>query len=207
MARLNVNPTRMELKKVKNKYSTANRGHKLLKDKTDEMVRRFVVIIKETKELRESVENDIANVLKKFSKAKTLLSSDEVKLAFAMPSYKAEIDFKVKNELNIEVPDITLNQDIKKELPYSIIDFTSEVDETANMVIEIMPKLIKLAEIEKTMKLLSAEIEKAKRRVNALEFIVIPQCLETIKYIEMKLEENERGNITRLMKVKDIINE
>lgn len=207
MARLNVNPTRMELKKVKTRYATAERGHKLLKDKTDEMIRKFTAILKENKELREAVEKDIENVMKEFSKAKTLLSNNEIELAFSMPSYKAELDCKVKSELNIEVPVIELKQETQKELPYSVIEFTSEVDNSANKIIEIMPKLIRLAQVEKTMMLMSAEIEKSKRRVNALENIIMPQCEETIKYIEMKLDENERGNITRLMKVKDIIKE
>ena len=205
MARLNVNPTRMELKKVKARYLTAKNGHKLLKDKTDEMVRKFTVILKENKELRQSVEEDITNILKEFSNAKTVVSSEQIMLAFSMPSYKAELDCRVKNQLNIEVPSITLKESSSNELPYSFVDFTSEIDNGADKVIQVMPKLIRLAETEKGMQLLSREIEKSKRRVNALENIIMPQCEETIKCIKMKLDENERGNTTRLMKVKDII--
>ncbi|MBQ7307572.1 MAG: V-type ATP synthase subunit D [Clostridia bacterium] len=206
MARLNVNPTRMELKKVKTRYQTATKGHKLLKDKTDELIRKFTVILRQNKRLREEVETDVENLFRDFAKAKTLMGANQLLLAFSQKNKISELDFKVNSEFNIEVPNIEYNkQELETQKPYSFIDTTFELDYSIEKVKQLMPRLIELAQTEKTMKLLSQEISKLKRRVSALENLIIPQCEETIKYIEMKLDENERGNVTRLMKVKDII--
>ena len=208
MAKLNVNSTRMELKKLKTRLKTADRGHKLLKDKTDEMIRQFTTIARKNKELREAIENDISIVLKQFSVAVCTASKKDIELAFSIPSYKLEVDCETQTLMGVEVPKLSLNE-IKTEenLPYARVSLTSEVDYSVDLITKILPKLLELAEIEKTMMLLSEEIEKAKRRVNALEYVMIPQLNETISYIQMKLDENERGNLTRLMKVKDMIAE
>ncbi len=208
MARINVNPTRMELKKLKARLKTAVRGHKLLKDKTDEMVRRFSAIIRENKKLRDEVEKDVVGVLSQFSVARSLMSLSDVELAFAMPSVSAEVECDTSNLMSVAVPKLTLSENRSEgALPYSYIDVTSEADYSVELVGKVLFKLVKLAEIEKSAQMLADEIEKGKRRVNALEYVMIPSLEETIKYITMKLEENERGSRTRLMKVKSMIAE
>ena len=206
MARINVNPTRMELKKLKARLKTAKRGHKLLKDKTDEMVRRFSVIIKETKKCRDEVESDVVAVLKQFALTKGFMSDSDIELAFSMPARSVELECETENVMNIAVPKIKLEE--KKstaKYPYTFVNMTSEADYAVELAGNVLSKLIRLAELEKTTAMLAEEIEKSKRRVNALEYVMIPSIEETISYITMKLDENERSSLTRLMKVKDMI--
>lgn len=205
--RLNVNPTRMELGKLKVRLKTATRGHKLLKDKTDEMIRRFSVIIREDKVLRDSLTADISETLKKFSVARTLASKSDIELAFAIPSVSLDIDCGVKTVMNIPVPELTLERsEAKEKYPYSFAFLTGEADVAVDSAGALIEKMVKLAELEKATIMLADEIEKSKRRVNALEYILIPNLQETIKYISMKLEENDRSSRTRLMKVKSMMN-
>lgn len=208
MARINVNPTRMELNKLKARLKTATRGHKLLKDKTDEMIRRFSVIIRENKRLREDVENEIKTALSQFSVARSLMSEPEVKLAFSMPSVSVDLSCETENIMSVTVPRLTLSENRSGEkFPYAFTEITSEADKSVELMSKTLVKLVKLAEVEKTAAMLADEIEKSKRRVNALEYIMIPDIEETIKYISMKLEENDRSSRTRLMKVKTMISE
>lgn len=203
MARLNVNPTRMELKKLKARLNTAVRGHKLLKDKSDEMIRRFSTIIKENKRLRDEVESELSEVLKQFSVARSVTPAYRAETAFAMPTTAVNADCAVKSVMGVEVPDITLvNQKRADGLPYAYTEITSEADYSVLKAAELLPKMVELAQTEKTVRLLADEIERNKRRVNALEHVMIPQLEETIKYIKSKLDENERANIVRMMKVK-----
>lgn len=206
MTRLNVNPTRMELNKLKTRLKTATRGHKLLKDKTDEMIRRFSVIIRENKRLRDEIESEIANIFSSFALARSVMTKPEIELAFSVPSVTIDLDCDFKNIMSVNVPNVQM-QEIQSEskYPYSLAAVTSEADYSVRLVGEISDKLIKLAAIEKTSIMLANEIEKSKRRVKALEYILIPNIEETIKYITMKLEENERGSRTRLMKVKTML--
>lgn len=205
---MNVNPTRMELKKLKARLKTATRGHKLLKDKTDEMVRRFSVLIRENKKLRDEVETDVAGVLSQFSVARSVMSIQDVERAFSMPSVFVDLECEKGNVMNVEVPITTLTENKSGEgVPYSFMSVTSEADLSVELVEKVLFKLVKLAEVEKTTLMLADEIEKSKRRVNALEYVMIPSLNETIKYITMKLEENERGSRTRLMKVKSMLEE
>lgn len=206
MARMNVNPTRMELKRLKARLKTAQRGHKLLKDKTDEMVRRFSVIINENKKLRDEVEGDVVKVLAQFSVARSLMRKSEISLAFAMPAVSVELDCGTSNIMSVNVPKLTLTENRSaKKYPYSFIDVTSEADYAVELAGKVLSKLVMLAELEKTTAMLADEIEKSKRRVNALEYVMIPNIEETIKYISMKLEENDRSSRTRLMKVKSML--
>ncbi len=208
MARINVNPTRMELNKLKTRLKTATRGHKLLKDKTDEMIRRFSVIIRENKRLREDVENEIKTALSQFSVARSLMSEPEVKLAFSMPSVSVDLSCETENVMSVTVPRLTLSENRSGEkFPYAFTEITSEADKSVELMGKTLTKLVRLAEVEKTAAMLADEIEKSKRRVNALEYIMIPDIEETIKYISMKLEENDRSSRTRLMKVKTMISE
>lgn len=203
MARLNVNPTRMELKKLKARLSTAVRGHKLLKDKSDEMVRRFTLYIKENKRLREEVESALSSTMKQFSIARSVTSSFEVETAFSMPSVAVKAECGIESVMGVDVPKVSLVQEKRADgLPYSYSEITGEADYSVQMVSDLLPKMLELAEVEKTVRMLADEIERNKRRVNALEYVMIPQLQETIKYIKDKLDENERAAVVRLMKVK-----
>lgn len=204
MARLNVNPTRMELKRLKARLSTAVRGHKLLKDKSDEMIRRFSIIIRENKVLREEVEGELSLALKQFSVARSVTPLFEAKAAFSMPTNCTRVDCSEQSIMGVVVPKLEMEESGSSgELPYAFSEITSEADESVAMVSRLLPKLVKLAEIEKSVRMLADEIERNKRRVNALEYVMIPQLQETIKYIQDKLSENERAAVVRLMKVKN----
>lgn len=203
MARLNVNPTRMELKKLKARLSTAVRGHKLLKDKSDEMVRRFTVILKETKALREEVEAELSSTLRQFSVARSVTPAYEAETAFSMPTVSVQAECGVESIMGVDVPSVELVREKKAEgLPYAYSELTAEADYSVGMVTALLPKMIALAKTEKSVRMLAEEIERNKRRVNALEYVMIPQLEETIKYIKDKLDENERAAVVRLMKVK-----
>ena len=203
MARLNVNPTRMELKKLKARLSTAVRGHKLLKDKSDEMVRRFTLIIKENKRLREEVEAALSLTMKQFSIARSVTSAYQAETAFAMPSVSVKADCKTESVMGVDVPKLALVEEKRSDgLPYAYSEITGEADYSVQMASELLPKMLELAAVEKTVRMLADEIERNKRRVNALEYVMIPQLQETIKYIKDKLDENERAAVVRLMKVK-----
>ena len=204
MARLNVNPTRMELKKLKARLSTAVRGHKLLKDKSDEMVRRFSLLIRENKRLRDEVEKELSETLRQFSVARSVTPKYRAEAAFLMPSVEVRAECGIKSVMGVEVPDISLVNEKRAEgLPYAFPEITSEADYSVAKAAALLPKMVALAQTEKTVRMLSDEIERNKRRVNALEYVMIPQLEETIKYIKSKLDENERAAVIRLMKVKD----
>jgi len=206
MAVLNINPTRMELRRLKNRLKTAVRGHKLLKDKSDEMIRQFMLYVKENKRLREEVEKELTESLKAFMLAKSVSDDAVIEEAVIMPGTSVELITSTKNVMSCIVPSIEIKESDSKELyPYSFASVTSELDSSISSLSTQLVKLIQLAEVEKTCNMLANEIEKNRRRVNALEYVMIPQMKETIKYITMKLDENERGNIVRLMKVKSLI--
>lgn len=207
MARLNVNPTRMELKKLKARLQTATRGHKLLKDKSDEMIRRFTALIKENKRMRAELEAELSDCLGKFATACAYSSKEEIDKVFSMPVSNVSATFAVRDVMNVEVPSIEVGETKSDaSFPYAFAEMTSEADYSVEKISRLVGKLLKLAEIEKTVAMLAVEIERNKRRVNALEYIMIPQIEETVKYIKSKLDENERAATTRLMKVKDILN-
>ncbi len=204
MARLNVNPTRMELKKLKGRLSTAVRGHKLLKDKSDEMIRRFSLLIRENKALRDEVESELAFVLRQFSVARSVTPSYEAEAAFAMPTVSVDAECEIATVMGVEVPKISVSSKKRSDdLPYAFSEITSEADYSVARAADLIPKMLRLAQVEKTVRMLANEIERNKRRVNALEYVMIPQLEETIKYIKSKLDENERAAVIRLMKVKN----
>ncbi len=203
MARLNVNPTRMELKKLKARLNTATRGHKLLKDKSDEMIRQFSIMIRENKRLREEVESELSQTLKQFSVARSVTPAYKAETAFSMPTVSVKAECEIGSVMGVEVPKIDLvNEKRGDGLPYAYSEITSEADYSVVKATALLPKMVKLAETEKAVRLLADEIERNKRRVNALEYVMIPQLEETIKYIKDKLDENERAAVVRLMKVK-----
>ncbi len=209
MATLRVNPTRMELTRIKRRLVTARRGHKLLKDKRDEMVRRFIALIRENARVRGEVENELRGALGNFALARAVMDQQALEEAVLYPARRANVRIGQKNILSVRVPTITVEQDSMKdsELPYGFAETSAQLDDAIATLAALLPKLLKLAEIEKSCDLLADEIEKTRRRVNALEYVMIPQFEETIRAIAMKLDENERGSLTRLMKVKAMIAE
>ncbi len=208
MARLTVNPTRMELRRLKTRLKTATRGHKLLKDKSDEMVRRFMELIRLNKSLREEIEGEVKEALRSFMLARAVASSEDIEQVLSMPKVRVSIETGTKNIMGVDVPDVNINMPAPEDLlPYAFAGTSSDLDTAVVKLSGLTEKLLRLAEVEKTCNMLADEIEKNRRRVNALEYVMIPQLNETIKYILMKLDENERGNLTRLMKVKSLMEE
>ena len=204
--RLQVNPTRMELKRLKVRLKTAVRGHKLLKDKSDEMIRRFMEFAKQNKTLREQVEQELSTALRTFIVAKAVSDDAVIQEAVAMPSKTVKLTMDSQNIMSVVVPVMELiESESKDKYPYSFGSVTAELDSSIAVLSGLMQKMVKLAEIEKTCNMLAIGIEKNRRRVNALEYVMIPQLEETIKFITMKLDENERSNIVRLVKVKAMI--
>ena len=209
MAILRVNPTRMELTLMKRRLVTAKRGHKLLKDKRDELVRRFIVLVKENAALRKRVEEELGMALKDFALARAVMEPGAMSQALLYPARKAQITMGRRSILSVPVPVFKMDEDSlgKAVLPYGLAETSAQLDGAIETMAQVLPLLIQLAEVEKTTSLLAEEIQKTRRRVNALEYVMIPQFEETIRYITMKLEENERGALIRLMKVKEMIEE
>lgn len=209
MAKLNVNPTRMELTGLKRRLVTAKRGHKLLKDKQDELMRRFIELIRKNKSLRMEVEGDLQDSFKDFLLASAVMSSEMLEEAVAYPKESITVDIKKKNVMSVNVPVMNFIRKLEGDegsiYPYGFAQTSSELDDAISKLYGIMSKLLELAEVEKACQLMADEIEKTRRRVNALEYRTIPDLEETIRFIRMKLDESERSTITRLMKVKDII--
>lgn len=204
----NIKPTRMELNRTKARLKTATRGHKLLKDKRDELMRQFLAIIKQNQELRRKVEEGLAEAMAAMSAASAVMSPEMLEQALLYPKQSVEVGLKLKNVMSVEVPIYefrTRSDDPSQIYPYGYAMTSGELDDAIGLFAQTFRDMLELARVEKTMQLLAQEIEKTRRRVNALEYVMIPDMQETIRYITMKLEENERGNITRLMKVKDTI--
>lgn len=206
MTRLNVNPTRMELRRLKARLKTAVRGHKLLKDKSDEMIRQFMVYARKNKQLRMETEAALSDALKGFMLAGAVSDDQVIEEAVAMPASFVEAEVSTKSVMSVEVPSIKIKERKAQDMfPYSFSSVTAELDDSIVTLNGVVAKMVELAEVEKTCNMLADEIEKNRRRVNALEYVMIPELEETIKYISMKLEEQERSNVVRLMKVKDMI--
>ncbi|KYO65388.1 V-type ATP synthase subunit D [Thermovenabulum gondwanense] len=203
---LRVNPTRMELTRLKRRLVTAKRGHKLLKDKQDELIKKFIDMVKQNKELREEVERELAQAFKNFTMARSQMPSKVLEESLLIPAATVGINIKSQNIMSVNIPRIIIEKsEVKSLYPYGFSNTSGELDGAISTLAELLPKMLKLAEMEKACQLMADEIEKTRRRVNALEYVMIPQLQETIKYITMKLDENERGNRTRLMKIKEMV--
>ncbi len=198
----------MELTRLKKRLKTATRGHKLLKDKRDEMVRRFIELVKKQRELRMNCEKSLTEAMDGFAGIKAEMGDSSVNEALLYPVREAKVSTGTANIMSVEVPTLRL-EDIgsSMDLSYSFAFTSSELDDSVLHLAGILPSLIHLAETEKTCNMLADEIEKTRRRVNALEHVMIPEMEGQIRFIKMKLDENERSATTRLMKVKDIINQ
>lgn len=202
--RLTVNPTRMELIKLKKKVITARRGHKLLKEKRDGLMKEFLGIIKQARALRENIEDKLGSAFKSFIFASADMRREVMAESLALPAKKTSLSVSTKNVMSVYTPQF----DYQSEgdfVSYSLASTSAELDASLEIFSEVLADLVKLAQIEHSAKLMAAEIEKTRRRVNALEYVFIPNMDETIKYITAKLNEQERSTITALMKVKDII--
>jgi V/A-type H+/Na+-transporting ATPase subunit D len=208
MALLNVNPTRMELNRLKKQLIVARRGHKLLKDKRDELMRQFLEIIRENRQLREKMEHLLQEAHRQFLIASAVMNPAYLREALMAGKEPMKLQVGTKNVMSVDVP--VFDMDIAStegdgSFPYGMASTTGELDMAVSALNEAFPVMLRLAEIEKKAQLLADEIEKTRRRVNSLEYVMIPNYEQTIRSIIMKLDESERGNLTRLMKVKDMI--
>jgi V/A-type H+-transporting ATPase subunit D len=212
--RLNVNPNRMELSKLKKRLATAVRGHKLLKDKQDELMRRFIELVRHNDRLRKEVEKDLMEAYRAFALSGAVISQPFLEEALLIPKERISLEISTKNVMSVNVPVMKFTRESESDdggegslYPYGFYNTSDETDRAIEKLYSILPSLLQLAEVEKSVNLMADEIEKTRRRVNALEYMTIPQLNETISYIKMKLDENERGNLTRLMKVKSMMEE
>lgn len=208
MGAKHVNPTRMELTRLKKKLATAIRGHKLLKDKRDELMRQFLDLVRENKALREKVEAGIAAANQNFVLARSGMTDEALNVALMAPKQEVYLETETKNVMSVEIPVFkykTRTSDPNDIYSYGFAFTSSDLDAAVKSLADLLPDMLRLAEIEKSCQLMAAEIEKTRRRVNALEHVMIPQMQANIKYITMKLDENERSTQIRLMKVKDMM--
>ena len=208
MAATQVNPTRMELTRLKKKLVTATKGHKLLKDKRDELMRQFLDLVRENMALRQKVEAGILSANKNFVIAKAGMSEQILNTALMSPKQEVYLEAAKKNVMSVDIPVFktrTRTADANDIYSYGFAFTSGDLDDAVKSLADILPDMLRLAEVEKSCQLIAAEIEKTRRRVNALEHVIIPETQENIKYITMKLDENERSTQIRLMKVKDMM--
>ena len=208
MANVTVIPTRMELTRLKGKLKTARRGHKLLKDKRDGLMKQFLEVVRELRSLRAEVEEELMTVHKSFTVASAIMSSEALEQALLYPKQSVELTQTSKNIMSVNVPVYDFQTKTKSDAdiyPYGFAATSGELDTAVDALGKVFRKMLKLAETEKTAQLMAEEIEKTRRRVNALEYVMIPDLQESIRYITMKLDENDRATTIRLMKVKDMI--
>ena len=208
MASTAITPTRMVLNQLKGRLRTARRGHKLLKDKRDELMRQFMEVIKQNKILRTRVEEGLTAAFGSLQVASSIMSPEVMEQSLLYPRQSVELSVKYKNVMSVNVPEYsftTKNNDASEIFPYCFAQTSGELDDALEQLAKVFNDMLELAEVEKTMQLLAEEIEKTRRRVNALEYSTIPSLEENIKYITMKLAENENATKVRLLKVKDMV--
>lgn len=208
MAGTTITPTRMMLKQLKGRLKTARRGHKLMKDKRDELMRRFMDIVKLNKQLRERVETGLTASFASLQVASAIMSPEVLEQALLYPRQSVELGIEFKNIMSVNVPEYsfhTKNNDPSEIYPYGFAQTSGELDDALEQMAKVFEDMLELAQVEKTMQLLAEEIERTRRRVNALEYVMIPELEENIRYITMKLEENENATKVRLLKVKEMV--
>ena len=208
MAGKTYTPTRMVLNQLKGRLKTARRGHKLLKDKRDELMRQFMDVVKRNKELRIKVEQGLTAAFASLQVASAIMSPEMLEQALLYPRQSVELGMKFKNVMSVNVPVYsftTKNSDPAEIYPYGFAQTSGELDDALAELARVFEDMLELAQVEKTMQLLAEEIEKTRRRVNALEYVMIPDLEKNIKYITMKLAENENATKVRLMKVKEMV--
>lgn len=203
-----VTPTRMVLNQLKGRLKTARRGHKLLKDKRDELMRQFMEVVKKNKELRQKVEDGMTGAFASLTVASAIMSPEMLEQSLLYPRQSVELGMKFKNVMSVNVPEYsfrTKSNDPSEIYPYGFAQTSGELDDALERLSRVFEDMLELAQVEKTMQLLAEEIEKTRRRVNALEYVMIPELEENIHYITMKLAENENSTKVRLLKVKDMV--
>ena len=208
MPAINVNPTRQELTRLKTRLRTSIRGHKLLKDKRDELMKQFMDVVRENRALRKRVEEGLMRAHGSFTVASALMSTEMLEQALLYPKQSVELTQTFQNIMSVNVPVYHFQTKTKSDAdiyPYGFASTSGELDTAVDALGKVFMKMLKLAEIEKSAQLMAEEIEKTRRRVNALEYVMIPNTQEAIRYITMKLDENDRATTTRLMKVKDML--
>ena len=208
MPAINVNPTRRERTRLKTRLRTSIRGHKLLKDKRDELMKQFMDVVRENRAVRKKVEEGLMRAHGSFTVASALMSTEMLQQSLLYPKQSVELDMTFHNIMSVNVPEYhfrTRSQNGAEIYPYGFAATSGELDDAVDALSQVFQDMLKLAEIEKTSQLLAEEIEKTRRRVNALEYVMIPNTQEAIRYITMKLDENDRSTTTRLMKVKDML--
>ncbi len=206
MAGTVVNPTRMELSRLKRKLATAQKGHRLLKDKLDELMRRFLDTVREAMELRKKTEQGLYRADQAFALAKAMADPAVLHSALLLPTQSVLLSIGVQNVMSVMIPKFrfdTRSPDTDAVDPYGYVFTPFELDDAIHSLSDVFPSMLALAEKEKACYLMADEIEKTRRRVNALEHVMIPDYRKNIRFITMKLDENERGNQVRLMKVKE----
>lgn len=208
MPKTAITPTRMVLNQQKTRLKTAVRGHKLLKDKRDELMRQFMDVVRKNRELRTRVEEGLTEAFSALTVASAIMSPDMLEQAILYPRQSVELSMQYKNVMSVNVPVYdfkTKTADTSDIFPYGFAQTSGELDDALSTLSRVFEDMLELAQVEKTMQLMAQEIEKTRRRVNALEYVMIPECQENIKYISLKLEENDRSSKVRLMKVKDMV--
>ena len=203
-----INPTRMVLNQMKGRLRTAARGHKLLKDKRDELMRQFLDIVRRNRVLREKVEAGLTEAFSALSVASAVMSPEMLEQALVYPRQTVELGVNYRNVMSVNVPVYSFNTKATEEgeiFPYGFAQTSGELDDALTALSGVFEDMLELAQVEKTMQLLAQEIEKTRRRVNALEYVMIPDLRKNIKYITMKLEENENSTKVRLLKVKEMV--
>ena len=203
-----INPTRMELTRLKGRLKTAQRGHKLLKDKRDELMRQFLILLRQNQTLREKVEAGLASAHAAFTVASAVMSPEVLEQALLYPKQHVELEMQLQNVMSVYVPNYQFQSqsaDLSDIYPYGFAQTSGELDDALANLAAVFRDMLELAQVEKSVQLMAREIEKTRRRVNALEHVMIPDYLAKIRYISMKLDENERSATARLMKVKDMM--
>lgn len=201
-----VNATRMSLLKLRKKIKIARRGHKLLKDKRDELMKQFLSLIHRNRELREEVERELMKVYETFMMARSLMSPEAVEEALTLPKAEMKVEISTRLIMNVTVPRLEITQR-GGGFSYGFLGVPAELDESLERLQVLMPKLIQLAEMEKSLELLAAEVEKTRRRVNALEYVLLPELEKNARFIEMKLDERERSELATLMSIMEKLRE
>jgi V/A-type H+-transporting ATPase subunit D len=201
---LEVNATRMELLRLRKRLRLADRGHKLLKRKQDELMRQFLELIEKIGDLRKEVEDRLATAHRGFLMARSVMDSESMEEAIMFPNQKLTLNVSALPVMNLRLPQFDVSSQGKVH-SYGLLNTSAELDSALAEYSELLPEMLRLAQIERSVELLASEIETTRRRVNALEYILIPNLKDTIKYIKMRLDEMERSNLSRLMRVKEIV--
>ena len=210
MAILNVNLTRIESINMKKSLKTAQRGHKLLKDKLDELIKKILELVQKNEQLRKKTDEMLTNAYQNFMLAKAVMGEEGIEEALVVPKQSVSVDISETSVMSVKIPQFNFGKNADEntnKVLYGFAYTTSELDKAIESFSEVSENLLELAQNEKAIELISAEIEKTRRRVNAIENVTIPNYIDTIKYIQLKLSEDERASTSRLMKIKDMLME